>query len=63
MAVPSKPAGNETVLSTCVILARRHLPEHVLHGTIFPLVIHPEEADVTMLLPSHYSPEAVHRPF
>lgn len=45
----------------------RHLPEQVLHGSIFPLLIHPEKTDVTMILPSRYwpedLPEAVQKPF
>ncbi|WP_327234542.1 hypothetical protein OG349_11655 [Streptomyces sp. NBC_01317] len=67
MPVPRKLAGNETVHITCVIVARRHLPEQVLHGSIFPLLIHPEKTDVTMILPSRYwpedLPEAVQKPF
>ncbi|WP_211280276.1 hypothetical protein [Streptomyces lushanensis] len=58
MPLPHKLTAGATVYNTAVLISRRHLPDGVLHSSVFPLIIHPEKTAMTMMLPSRYWPTA-----
>ncbi|MFI0446908.1 hypothetical protein [Actinomadura sp. 6N118] len=52
-SMPRSMAGSLPLFTTTVLVSRRHLPDGVLRGGLFPLIVHPE-LDSTMILPSRY---------
>lgn len=59
LEVPRRLTGSVTVYCTDIIVARRHLRGRVLSEPIFPLLIAPEHAAMTMMLPSRFWPVPV----
>ncbi|WP_395967901.1 hypothetical protein [Actinomadura sp. 6N118] len=51
--VPRSLAGSLPMITTTILVSRRHLPDGVLRDGMFPLIVHPE-LDSTMILPSRY---------
>ena len=50
-----------SVLATEIAVIRKHLPDEVLHGQVFPLLVLPGETPAVMILPASYWPPSLTR--
>ena len=50
-------AGERDVWASSIMVLRRHLPDGVLAGRAFPLLVAPTRTRAPLILPSHFWPE------
>ncbi len=55
--VPSKLTWGAPVTMSAVLVARKHLPNRVLSGSVFPLLVAPSISDWVIVLPSRFWPQ------
>ncbi|MHB0934816.1 MAG: hypothetical protein ACYC6A_00370 [Armatimonadota bacterium] len=60
LPVPKSRTDGRTVISTAILVHRRHLPKGILADGSFPLIILPRLTQAAIILPSRYwSPELI----
>ncbi|EDN69443.1 hypothetical protein BGP_1397 [Beggiatoa sp. PS] len=57
LPIPTKLTEGIQCYYASILVQRNHLPNGVLSGSLFPLIVHPKETDAVMILPSRYWPE------
>jgi len=59
LRVPDAMTDGHAVISTSIMVHRRHLPDGILVKRMVPLLIHPNTTPATIILPSRYWPPAL----